>query len=42
MFAHSSADGKCANYLTHQLFWEELFPDSLSDMPRKFWRGLGS
>src|SRR5215217_5068233 len=29
IFAHSSADGKCANYPTKLLFWQELFPDSL-------------
>jgi hypothetical protein len=28
--AHSSVNGKCANYLTKQLVWQELFPDSLS------------
>jgi len=31
MLAHSSVNGKCANYLTKQLVWQELFPDSLLD-----------
>src|ERR687892_153113 len=35
MFAHSSADGKCANDLTKLLFWQELFPDSLSVTHRR-------
>jgi hypothetical protein len=32
MLAHSSVDGKCANYLTKLLVWQELFPDSLLDV----------
>src|SRR5215471_17394804 len=31
MVAHSSAERACANYLINLLFFQELFPDSLSD-----------
>jgi hypothetical protein len=34
MLAHSSVHGQCANYLTKQLFWQELFPDSLLQLLR--------
>src|SRR4030095_9617649 len=30
MYAHSSTDGTCANYLTNLLLRQALFPDSLS------------
>ena len=34
LLVHSSVDRKCVNYLTKQLFWQGLFPDSLSVIPR--------
>ena len=50
MVAHSSTDGKCANYLTNLLFCQVLFPDSLLEGARRLpvdakarqrWKALG-